>query len=110
MKVKELIEILQELPKEANVNFKVGDGEMDAYRHAKVQLWAGETLSLMAITEVQMHRYVYDEPGPDDDIIVDISLHDCGYTYEGFIKMEKCFDEATKGVDFKAAVHGDDKY
>lgn len=27
MKVKELIEILQELPKEASVNFQVGDGD-----------------------------------------------------------------------------------
>lgn len=107
MKVKEVIEILQELPKEASVNFQVGDGEKDAYRHAKVQLRAGDALAYMKITEVQLHRYVDDDP---DFMIVDIMLHDHCWASDAFNKFAKGFDEVVKDVDFKAAVYGDDKY
>ena len=108
MKVKELIEILQELPKEASVNFQVGDGEKDAYKHAKVQLRAGDALAYMKITEVQLHRYVDDDP--DDDMMVDIMLHDHYWTSDAFNKFAKGFDEVVKDVAFKAAVYGEDKY
>ena len=108
MTVKELIEILQELPKEAIVNFQVGDGDMDASYHAKVQLRAGDALSFMKITQIQMHRYVDDDP--DDDIIIDIMLHDHCWTADAFAKYIRGFDEVAKKIDFKAAVYGEDKY
>ena len=107
MKVKELIEILQELPKEASVSFQVGDGEEDAYRHAKVQLRAGDALAYMKITEVQLRRYVDDDP---DFMMVDIMLHDHCWASEGFDMHIKEFDEIAKNINFEAAVFGDDKY
>ena len=97
MKVKELIEILQELPKEAKVNFQVGDGESDAYRHAKVQLRAGDGLSFLKITQIQMSRYLDDEP--DDDIMIDIMLHDHCWTSDAFDKYVKEYDEGAKKDD-----------
>ena len=106
--VEELIEVLKEMPKKAKVNFQVGDGEKDAYRHAKVQLRAGDALSFLNITQIQMHRYFDDEP--DDDMMVDIMLHDHCWTTDAFTKYIRGFDEVAKDVDFKAAVHGEDKY
>ena len=100
MKVKELIEILQELPKEAKVNFQVGDGESDAYRHAKVQLRAGDALSYMRITQVEMHRYVDDDPG--DDMMIDIMLHDHCWKSDAFDKFAKEYDDVAKKVDMKS--------
>lgn len=108
MKVEELIKILQELPKEASVNFQVGDGEEDAYRHAKVQLRAGDALAYMKITKVQLHRYIDDDL--DDDMMVDIMLHDHCWTSEGFDMHIKEFDEIAKNIKFEAAIYDEDKY
>ena len=108
IEVEELIEVLKELPKKAKVNFQVGDGERDANRHAKVQLRAADALSFMNITQIKMHRYFGDKP--DDDMIVDIMLHDHCWTADAFNKYVRGFDEVAKDFDFKAAVYGEDKY
>ena len=108
MTVKELIEILQELTKEARVNFQVGDGEIDAYMHAKVQLKNGGALSFMKIEQVDMYRSLDDDL--DDDIMVDIRLHDHAYTIDGFYKNVNRFDEIAKNIDLIAKLKENDKY
>ena len=98
MTVKELIEILQELPKEAFVTFKVGEDNDEANRHAKVQLRSGDAMSFMQITRVDTHQLICN--GECDDGGVFITLHDENYRFESFRKYEKEFDDITSGIDF----------
>ena len=99
MKVKELIEILQELPKEASVRFKVGETEDEANRHAKVQLRSGEAMQCLEMTRVDSEQLFCN--GVCDLGVVFIFLHDDNYRFELFRKYEKEFDELTCGIDFR---------
>lgn len=99
MTVKELIEILQELPKEASVNFKVGGGERDADRHAKVQLRSGEALCLLSIKELVYDQHYWDEV-PEDGWI-NIILHDRNYSSAGVMKYVDEFDDLVRGIKLR---------
>lgn len=99
MKVKELIEILQELPKEASINFRVGEGERTANDHAKAQLRTGEVLSLLRLQKVDYKQYIYSDNAEAG--FINLVLYEMNYTPRDFLKYVNEFDELTDGIDIQ---------
>jgi len=95
MIVKELVEVLKEMPQDAILNFQIGDNK--EYRNilAKAQLLEGESMYMMDVYEVQFCAHF--EQGEDEPTrLVEVYVKESNCFGETLVKFAKEYDEKIK--------------
>ena len=86
MTVQELIKVLEKLPAEVEVRFRVGNDLEDRDFYAKSQLRTAETLNFMGLSRIESLQEFVDGESDDDLSYVEISI---APTFQDYYQTKK---------------------